>query len=51
MREMIKKDGVSSFYKGLGMAIIGTIISSGSYFFCYRLWKNIWMQLSKKKES
>ena len=38
---MLKEEGIRSFYKGLGMALIGTIASFGSYFFCYRLAKNI----------
>ena len=49
-QEMLKRDGISSFYKGLRMAVLGTVISSGSYFFCYRFWKNVWMQYSQKKE-
>lgn len=31
------------------MALIGTVASYGSYFFCYRLWKNIFSSLLKKK--
>jgi len=38
---MIKRDGFLSFYKGLQMALIATVASYGSYFFLYRLWKNV----------
>ena len=30
-----------SFYKGMASALLGVIVSSGSYFFCYRLLKNV----------
>ena len=48
---MVKKDGLGSFYKGLRMALIGTIASFGSYFFCYRLLKNIVTHTLNIKES
>ena len=38
---MSKKDGLMSFYRGLKMACVATIASFGSYFFCYRLFKNL----------
>lgn len=31
------------------MALIGTVASYGSYFFCYRMWKNILTSLLKAK--
>lgn len=31
------------------MALIGTVASYGSYFFCYRMWKNILTSLLKIK--
>lgn len=31
------------------MALIGTIASYGSYFFCYRMWKNVFHSLLKAK--
>ena len=40
---MVAKDDLKSFYKGLGMALLGTIASFGSYFSCYRLLKNLVM--------
>jgi adenine nucleotide transporter 17 len=40
MKEMIEKEGIKSFYKGLKMALIATVASYGIYFFCYRFWKN-----------
>ena len=48
---MIKKDGLLSFYKGLRMALIATIASYGSYFFGYRLLKNVVTSLLKIDES
>ena len=48
---MVKEDGLSSFYKGLGMALFGTVFSFGSYFFCYRLLKNVVTSSLGKKES
>jgi len=48
---MVKDEGIKSFYKGLGMALIGTIASFGSYFFCYRLLKNVVTSVLKIKES
>ena len=51
LREMIKKDGVRSFYKGLGMALIATVASFGSYFFFYRLLKNVVTHTFSMKES
>ena len=47
---MAQKDGLMSFYKGLKMACIATIASFGSYFFCYRLFKNLFTSLLKIKE-
>ena len=41
LNKMIKEEGLLSFYKGLRMALIGTIVSSASYFFGYRLFKNL----------
>jgi len=41
---------VKSFYKGLKMALIATIASYGTYFFCYRLWKNVFTTYFKVKE-
>ena len=50
-KKMKKEDGLKSFYKGLPMALIGTIASFGSYFFCYRLLKNIVLHRFKMTES
>jgi hypothetical protein len=49
LRKLINKEGLSSFYRGLQMALIGTVASYGSYFFCYRMWKNILLALIKRK--
>ena len=43
IRRMIQKDGIFSFYKGFYMALIGTVVSFGSYFYNYRLFKNLLM--------
>lgn len=50
-KQMAKKEGLGSFYKGLGMALIGTIASFGCYFFCYRLIKNVIMHTLNLKET
>jgi len=50
-RKMIKEEGMLSFYKGLKMALIGTIVSSGCYFFGYRLFKNMVTHKLGVKES
>ena len=47
---MIKSEGVASFYKGLQMALIATTASYGSYFFLYRLLKNLMFKLLRIKE-
>ena len=39
--EMMRKDGLMSFYKGLSVALVGTVASFGGYFFFYRMLKNI----------
>jgi solute carrier family 25 (peroxisomal adenine nucleotide transporter), member 17 len=49
LREIVKTEGLSSFYRGLNMALIGTVASYGSYFFCYRMWKNILSSALKVK--
>lgn len=50
LQEIIKDEGVSNFYRGLNMALIGTVASYGSYFFCYRLWKNLLTYVLKLKD-
>jgi hypothetical protein len=50
-RQLVKEEGLSSFYKGLGMALIATVASFGSYFFCYRLLKNLITHSLALKES
>lgn len=47
---MIKSEGIASFYKGLQMALIATTASYGSYFFLYRLLKNLMFRFLKIKE-
>lgn len=47
---MLHQDGIGSFYKGLSMALVGTIASFGSYFFCYRLLKNVVMSKLNLRE-
>ena len=49
--EMVEKDGVMSFYRGMASALVGTVASFGSYFFCYRLLKNIVLHTFKLTES
>lgn len=48
---MVKEEGLLSFYKGLRMALMGTIVSSASYFFGYRLFKNLMMHKLGMKEA
>ena len=50
LQEIIKDEGFSNFYRGLNMALIGTVASYGSYFFCYRLWKNLLTRVLKLKD-
>ena len=49
--EMMRKDGLTSFYKGLSVALVGTVASFGGYFFFYRMLKNIVLHTFKMKES
>lgn len=49
LKEILLKEGIGSLYRGLNMALIATIASYGSYFFCYRMWKNILTSLLKIK--
>lgn len=46
---MIKSEGAKSFYKGLKIALIATTASYGSYFFLYRLFKNLFIKLFRLK--
>lgn len=48
-RKILNDDGLRSFYKGLQMALIATTASYGSYFFLYRLLKNLFAELLKIK--
>jgi hypothetical protein len=50
LQEIIKDEGFLNFYRGLNMALIGTVASYGSYFFCYRLWKNLLTRVLKLKD-
>ena len=46
---LAKNEGWLSFYKGLRMAIVATIASSGSYFFMYNTLKKLFIMLLKGK--
>ena len=48
---MVRKDGFMSFYKGMSVALVGTVASFGGYFFFYRMLKNIVLHSFKMKES
>jgi adenine nucleotide transporter 17 len=45
----LKTDGILALYKGLTTGLFGTVVSSGIYFFWYRLFKNLWSHLLQKK--
>ncbi len=47
--QMLKSEGLASFYKGLKMALIATTASYGCYFFLYRLLKNLISYVLKLK--
>lgn len=38
-----KKEGISAFYKGLKISLIGALITFGIYFFWYRVWKIVFL--------
>jgi hypothetical protein len=48
--ELLRKDGILTFYKGLNSALIGTVLSYGIYFWWYRLFKNLFQQMLDRKE-
>ena len=48
--ELLKKEGILTFYKGLNSALIGTVLSYGIYFWWYRLFKNAFQQILGRKE-
>lgn len=39
MKEVIKKEGVFAFYKGLKVSMFGSVVAYGIYFLFYRLFK------------
>jgi len=41
LAHLIQTEGVASFYKGLGSALAGTVVSYGVYFWWYRFLKNL----------
>lgn len=41
IKEVLLKEGIKGFYKGLGTGLIGTVVSFGIYFFWYRFFKNL----------
>lgn len=41
LKKILREDGFLHFYKGLQMALIATTASYGSYFFLYRMLKNL----------
>jgi len=43
-----KEEGFLSFYKGLKMALVGTVASYGIYFWWYRALKNIFANMLKR---
>jgi hypothetical protein len=49
LKRYIKNDGILSFYKGLKVAVIATIASYGSYFFLYRMLKNLFSSMLSLK--
>lgn len=46
----MNEEGIKTFYKGLNSALIGTVLSYGIYFWWYRLFKNFFYQVLKRKE-
>ena len=49
LRELLKKEGISGLYKGLSSGLIGTVVSFAIYFFWYRLFKNFYYHVLKRK--
>lgn len=49
MKDLIKREGVISLYKGLSTGLIGTVCSFAIYFFWYRLLKNTYYHIFKKE--
>ena len=41
LSKIIREEGYLSFYKGMKMALIGTVVSSITFFFGYRMYKNL----------
>ena len=41
---MWNEEGISGFYKGLKISLIGALITFGVYFFWYRVWKNVFVK-------
>ena len=50
LKELLQKEGIRSFYKGLSSALIGVVFSYGIYFWWYRFCKNLWKEVLKRKE-
>jgi adenine nucleotide transporter 17 len=49
LSNLISKEGVRSLYKGLSTGLLGTVVSFGIYFFWYRLLKNLYYQVLRRK--
>ncbi|CDW72899.1 solute carrier family 25 (mitochondrial carrier peroxisomal membrane 34kda) member 17 [Stylonychia lemnae] len=50
LKQIIEKDGITSLYKGLSSALIGTVFSYGIYFWWYRFFKNFFKLVLKRTE-
>ena len=47
---ILKDEGFMSFYKGLKVALVGTVASYGIYFWWYRALKNIFSNILKRNK-
>ena len=50
LKELVKRDGIRSFYKGLSSGLIGVVFSFGIYFWWYRFFKNFFKHVMKREE-
>lgn len=49
LKEILAREGILGLYKGLSSGLLGTVCSFGIYFFWYRLFKNLFYSLFRRK--
>ena len=50
-RKLLKTEGFLSLYKGLKMALSGTVVAQGSFFFFFRAFKNLLTRVLRNGKS